>query len=90
MKRLPVRIVTPPEKILKAPLTPPPSGTMPSDTKPSDTVKKILEALKEYKNGALSVVPWRIIKLQSQEYEELLDQLKRDEPLRGFVEDKVR
>ena len=56
----------------------------------SDTVRKILETLKEYKNGTLSEVYWRIIKLQSQEYEELLDQLKRDEPLGGFVDDKVR
>jgi hypothetical protein len=57
---------------------------------PSDMVRKILETLKEYKNGTLLEVLWRIIKLQSQEYEELLDQLKRDELLGGFVDDKVR
>ena len=90
MKRSPVRKVTPPEKALKAPLTPPPSDTKPSDTKPSDTVREILETLKKYKNGILSEVPWRIIKLQSQEYKELLDQLERDELLGGFVDDKVR
>ena len=72
---------------MKAPLTPPPSD---SDTKPSDTVRKILETLREYENGTLSEVPWRIIRLQSQEYEELLDHLKRDELLGGFVDDKVR
>ena len=90
MKRSQVRKVTPPEKILKAPRTPPPSGMKPLDTNLSDTVRKILETLKEYKNGTLSEAPWRIIKLQSQEYEELLDQLKRDELLGGFVDDKVR
>jgi len=36
------------------------------------------------------MAPWKACKLNSEEYEELLDHLKHDELLRRFLADKVR
>jgi len=44
----------------------------------------------DFKQGTISESSWRTFELESQEYDELLDQLKCDEPLGGFVADKVR
>jgi hypothetical protein len=80
------RKITPPGIVLNASPTPPPS-----DTKPSDQVAKILQILRDRQRGIIiSEPPWRIFKLQSEEYDELVDELKRDEPLGGFFEDKIR
>jgi hypothetical protein len=79
------RKITPPGSILNAPPTPPHT-----DTKPSDHAAKILQTLRVYKSGTISMSPWRSFKLRSQEYDELLDRLKPDEQLGGFVADKVR
>ncbi|TAQ84340.1 hypothetical protein B7494_g7348 [Chlorociboria aeruginascens] len=60
------------------------------DTKPAASVAKILQALRDYQNSAPPSSPWTAYKLDSEEYKELLVQLKHDELLGGFVPLKVR
>jgi hypothetical protein len=73
-----------PESIINSPPTPL------TDTKPAPRVARILQAFRDCQNGAPLMSPWTVCKLSSEEHEELLDLLKRDEVLRGFVADKVR
>jgi len=82
---LPAKKITPPGSIINGPPTPPFT-----DTKPAARIAKILRVLRDCQNGAPPKSPWIGYKLNSEEYEELLDQLKHDELLGGFVEDKVR
>jgi hypothetical protein len=80
-----IKKITPPGSIINGPPTPPLT-----DTKPIARVARILRVFRDCQNGALPRSPWTACKLNSEEYEELLDQLKHDELLEGFVADKVR
>ncbi|CZR64903.1 uncharacterized protein PAC_14803 [Phialocephala subalpina] len=80
-----IKKITPPGSIINGPPTPPLT-----DTKPAARVARILRAFRDCQNGAPPRSPWTACKLSSEEYEELLDQLKHDELLGGFVADKVR
>jgi hypothetical protein len=71
--------VTPPGSILNAPPTP-----LHTDTKPSSRVAKILQIFRDCKNGIISESPWRVFELASDEYDELLDCLEREE-LKEFI-----
>jgi hypothetical protein len=70
------------------PSTLPPTTVKPSTPRP---VKKILQAFRDYQQGTFfPESSWVVFELSSAEYEQLLDKLERDEPLSGFVTDKVR
>jgi hypothetical protein len=80
-----IKVITPPGSIINGPPTPPLT-----DTKPAARVARILRAFRDCQNGTPPRSPWTVCQLSSEEYEELLDRLKHDERLGGFVADKVR
>ncbi len=80
-----IKKITPPGSITYSPPTLPLTGT-----KPATNATRILQVFRDCQKGTPPRSPWTAYKLNSEEYEELLDQLKHDELLGGFVEDKVR
>lgn len=76
---------TPPESLISLPLTPPPT-----DEKTS-SVSRIVEEIRNRREGrSLTSLPWVGYTLSLEGYQNLLQQLKSDESLWGFVQDKLR
>lgn len=61
-----------------------------TNIEPTIQVVKILQVFEDIQNGAGPESSWIVYKLSIEEYNELLDQLKQNQPLAGFVEDKVK
>ena len=82
---LPDRI-TPPGSLVASPLTPPPT-----DSKPTKLVRKILDILRQCKDGRYtSESPWRTYRIQRKEYDDLIGLVKKERSLWAFIEDKFR
>jgi hypothetical protein len=76
---------TPPGSFTSPPLTPPST-----DEKIKSLLPLIVEEIKSRKDGVGSTEPWIEYQLDEKGYKELLQLLKSDEPLWGFVKYKLR
>src|SRR6266516_546999 len=76
--------VTPPNSFVATPLTPPPT-----DEKPNLTVSKVIQLFRNHKAGKRSD-PWTVIQLEEGNYQGIESQLRADESLWGYVNDKIR
>jgi hypothetical protein len=78
--------ITPPSSFVDPPLTPPPT-----DKKVFTQVPRILALFRERKAGTYDERNlWTVFQLAVGEYDELERQLKQEESLWGYVEDKIR
>jgi hypothetical protein len=77
---------TPPESFTNPPLTPPPT-----DEKGLSLVSRIVEEIKNRREGRdLKSTPWVVYSLSMEGYQELQHELERDESLCGFAQHKLR
>jgi hypothetical protein len=77
---------TPPESFTSAPLTPPPT-----DEKTTSLVFGIVAEIRSRKGGRTSFIkPWTGYTLDTKEYQNLLQLLRSEESLWGFVRQKLR
>ncbi|MCJ1395237.1 hypothetical protein MMC18_008120 [Xylographa bjoerkii] len=77
---------TPPESFTNSPLTPPPT-----DEKPTSLVSRIIEEIKNRREGRnVTDIPWAVYLLDLKGYQELQHELQRDESLCGFAKHKLR
>ncbi|TVY90308.1 hypothetical protein LAWI1_G003603 [Lachnellula willkommii] len=82
----PPQDVTPPESFTNPPLTPP--GT---DEKTTTSISRIVEEIRNRRKGrGLTRIPWACYILDLQGYQNLLQELQRDESLWGFAQHKLR
>ncbi|KAF2729083.1 hypothetical protein EJ04DRAFT_502924 [Polyplosphaeria fusca] len=78
--------ITPPSSFANDPLTPPPT-----EERPFSQAGRIISLFKSIRDGRHSrEQPWTEIELAPGEYDEIERQLRRDEALYGYVQDKVR
>lgn len=78
--------ITPPSSLVDAPWTPPPT-----DEKAFKQASRVIALFKDIEAGRyIWDQPWTEFQLVGGEYEELRRQLRRNESLFGFVEDKIR
>ena len=78
--------ITPPGSFIAPPLTPPPT-----DSKPTKLVLMVLDALRQCRDGRqISESQWHIYKIQPEEYDGLIELVKKEESLWTFVENKLR
>jgi hypothetical protein len=81
----PPKHVTPPDSFTSQPLTPPPTDER------SISVSRIIKEVRSRQQGrSLTGIPWADYTLDPEGYEDLFHRLQNDEPLWGFVEDKLR
>lgn len=77
---------TPPSSFVKPPLTPPPT-----DEKVFIQVSRVLQLFRDRKAGRpIRRDPWTRFQLVPGEYDEIQRQIERDEPLHGYIKDKIR
>ena len=78
--------ITPPSSFAGAPLTPPPT-----DEKAFTQASRVVALFKDIQAGRhIERGPWTSFQLAGGEYEEIERQIRRDESLFGYVEDKIR
>lgn len=78
--------VTPPSNFEDASLTP-----LPTDEKAFTQASQVVALFKDIKAGKdIKQDPWTIFQLVGGEYDEIERQLRRDDSLFGYVEDKIR
>lgn len=78
--------ITPPSSFVVAPLTPPPTGE-----KAFTRAPRVIALFKDIESGRhVNEHSWTEFQLAKGEYDEIECQIKRDEPLLGFVRDKIR
>jgi hypothetical protein len=78
--------ITPPSSFESPPLTPPPT-----DKKPFAQAHRVIAFFKDIRAGRhIKQQPWTEFLLASGDYDEIERQLGRDEPLSGYVKDKIR
>ncbi|KAF2802115.1 uncharacterized protein BDZ99DRAFT_492279 [Mytilinidion resinicola] len=79
-------LITPPSSLIDAPLTPPPTNE-----KAFTQVPRVIALFKDIQAGRHTKQhPWIEFQLARGEYDEIERQLRRDEPLFGYVKDKIR
>ena len=77
--------ITPTGSFVNTPPTPPPS----EEKKLSTSAQSVLNCFKLHREGR-RLQSWRQHPLTPDQYTEVLRALDGDEPLRGYVEDKIR
>jgi hypothetical protein len=79
--------ITPPSSFAESPLTPPPSD----EKKPSTVVTRVIALFRQIRDGKhWRLGPWTEFQLAQGDYDKLTSQLREDEDLLGFVENKIR
>ncbi|KAG9232706.1 hypothetical protein BJ875DRAFT_505834 [Amylocarpus encephaloides] len=77
---------TPPDSFTSPPLTPPPT-----DEKTTSLVSRIIKEIKNRQEGRnLTSTPWAVYLLDLKGYQELQQELQRDDSLCGFAQHKLR
>jgi hypothetical protein len=76
---------TPPSSFVDAPLTPPPTNKSYVQAHRVIALFATIQA-----GGQIRQEPWREFRLGPGEYDEIERQLRQDEPLWGYVKDKIR
>jgi hypothetical protein len=78
--------ITPPGSFITSPLTPPPT-----DSKPTKLVLKVLDVLRQCRDGRqISESQWHTYKIQREEYNDLIGLVKKEGSLWTFIENKFR